>query len=64
MAIGGNVMDAVNASASYGAGSRAAFLLAVTFYVLGATLLVPVDARRRDDAPAGAPIPEAVVPSG
>jgi hypothetical protein len=38
------------------------------YFVVGALLLVPVDARRREDAPAGTPagvpIPEVVLPSG
>jgi MFS family permease len=55
VAIGGNLMDAANASLGYGAGPRAALALAIAYFVAGALLLVPVDARRREDAPTDAP---------
>jgi len=38
----------------------AALGLAIAYFVVGALLLVPVDARRREDAPAGSPAAEAV----
>ncbi len=51
---GGKLMDIVNGIAGYGSGPRAAFLLAVVFFVLGAILLRPVvEPRLRRDAPAG-----------
>ena len=51
---GGKLMDIVNGIAGYGRGPRAAFLLAVVFFVLGAILLRPVvEPRLRRDAPAG-----------
>lgn len=52
---GGKLMDIVNGLASYGDGPRAAFLLAVAYFAVGALLLRPVvePARRRDEpAPA------------
>ncbi len=51
VAIGGPLMDAVNRASGYGTGPRAAVALAVSYYVLGALLLRPVDERRREDAP-------------
>jgi MFS family permease len=60
VAIGGNLMDAANASLGYGAGPRAALTLAIAYFVVGAVLLVPVDARRREDAPAGSLVAEPV----
>ena len=50
---GGKLMDIVNGIAGYGTGPRAAFLLAVAFFALGAILLRPVvEPRARRDAPA------------
>lgn len=50
---GGKLMDVVNAAMTYGTGPRAAFLLAVVFFGLGALLLRPVvEPRSRRDAPA------------
>jgi MFS family permease len=50
---GGKLMDIVNGIAGYGTGPRAAFLLAVAFFALGAILLRPVvEPRGRRDAPA------------
>jgi MFS family permease len=49
---GGGLMDVVNATAGYGNGPRAAFLLAVVFFALGALLLRPVVEPRR-----AAPVP-------
>jgi MFS family permease len=40
--LGGKLMDIVNGVAGYGSGPRAAFLLAVSFFALGAILLRPV----------------------
>ncbi len=49
---GGKLMDIVNGIAGYGTGPRAAFLLAVAFFALGAILLRPVvEPRARRDAP-------------
>jgi MFS family permease len=59
LALGGAaVMDTVNNWLGYGAGPRAALLLGVFCYAVGAILLHPVVERRRDDGPdpAGAPI--------
>jgi MFS family permease len=53
---GGKLMDIVNGIAGYGTGPRAAFLLAVAFFALGAILLRPVvEPRVRRDAPAPVP---------
>ena len=50
---GGQLMDLVNDVAAYGDGPRAAFLLAVAYFALGALLLRPVvEPRSRRDAPA------------
>lgn len=50
---GGKLMDLVNGAVEYGAGPRAAFLLAVVFFALGALLLRPVvEPGSRRDAPA------------
>jgi Na+/melibiose symporter-like transporter len=50
---GGKLMDLVNGAVEYGAGPRAAFLLAVVFFALGALVLRPVvEPRSRRDAPA------------
>jgi MFS family permease len=49
------VMDPVNQALGYGLGPRAAFLVGVSFFVLGALFLWPVDERRREDVP----LPEA-----
>ncbi|MEO8207714.1 MAG: MFS transporter [Chloroflexota bacterium] len=48
--VGGKLMDIVNGVATYGDGPRAAFLLAVAFFALGAILLRPVvEPNRRGD---------------
>jgi len=53
LALGGAaVMDTVNALMGYGTGPRAALWLGVVCYAIGALLLVPVQERRREDAPA------------
>jgi MFS family permease len=53
LAVGGAaVMDTVNNWLGYGAGPRAALLLGVFCYVVGAILLHPVTERRREDVPA------------
>jgi Na+/melibiose symporter-like transporter len=55
LAVGGAaVMDTVNNWLGYGAGPRAALLLGVFCYALGAILLHPVVERRQEDAPAPA----------
>jgi Na+/melibiose symporter-like transporter len=52
LALGGaGVMDTVNHWLGYGAGPRAALLLGVGFYLLGALLLRPVVERRREPDP-------------
>ena len=60
---GGIVMDRVNAISGYGSGPRAAILVGVVAYALGALLLRPVDERRREAGPSPeaslAPEPEA-----
>jgi MFS family permease len=48
--LGGKLMDLVNAMAGYGTGPRAAFLLAVVLFALGALLLRPVVEPRRAEA--------------
>jgi UPF0716 family protein affecting phage T7 exclusion len=49
LALGGAaVMDTVNRWLGYGAGPRAALLLGVGFYIIGALLLKPVVERRRE----------------
>jgi MFS family permease len=48
--LGGKLMDLVNAIAGYGTGPRAAFLLAVVLFALGALLLRPVVEPRRQEA--------------
>ena len=57
VAIGGLVLDVVNASAGVGAGPRAAFLVGVAFYVVAGVLLRPVK------EPTGRAKAEAVVPA-
>ena len=53
LALGGAaVMDTVNNWLGYGAGPRAALLLGVFCYAVGAILLHPVVERRREDGPA------------
>jgi Na+/melibiose symporter-like transporter len=55
LAVGGAaVMDTVNNWLGYGAGPRAALLLGVFCYLVGAILLHPVVERRREDPPAPA----------
>jgi Na+/melibiose symporter-like transporter len=55
LAVGGAaVMDTVNNWLGYGAGPRAALLLGVFCYLVGAILLHPVVERRREDVPAPA----------
>ena len=51
---GAGVMDTVNNWLGYGAGPRAALLLGVFCYLVGAILLHPVVERRREDVPAPA----------
>jgi hypothetical protein len=43
-------MDTVNHVVGYGTGPRAALLLGVALYVLGALLLRPVVEKRREDS--------------
>jgi MFS family permease len=52
---GGPLMDAVNAALGYGQGPRVAFLLAVTYFALGALLLKPVVEPERQSAAAPEP---------
>ncbi|HEY7937879.1 MAG TPA: MFS transporter [Candidatus Limnocylindrales bacterium] len=47
LALGGTLMDAVDRSLGSGLGPRAAYGLAVAFFVIGGLLLRPVDERRR-----------------
>jgi MFS family permease len=47
LALGGTLMDAVDRTVGEGAGPRAAYALAVTFFVVGGLLLRPVDERYR-----------------
>ena len=54
---GGGLMDVVNAIGTRGDGPRAAFLLAVAFFAIGAVLLRPVDPRPRAIAAAPEPVP-------
>jgi Major Facilitator Superfamily. len=55
LAIGGSLMDVVGGPTSDGSGPRAALWMAVVLMGLGALLLRPVDARRREDLPLAAP---------
>jgi MFS family permease len=54
---GGKLMDIVNGVATYGDGPRAAFLLAVVYFAVGAVLLRPVvePAHSGQGRPAAAP---------
>jgi len=52
LAAGGRLMDVVNEVLGYGVGPRAAFLLAVGFFALGALLLRPVVEPSRGDGAA------------
>jgi MFS family permease len=59
---GGLVMDRVNEALGYGAGPRAALLVGVAAFALGALVLTPVDETRREAGPAppgDAPAPPA-----
>ncbi len=47
LALGGTLMDAVDRTVGEGAGPRAAYALAVAFFVVGGLLLRPVDERYR-----------------
>jgi MFS family permease len=58
----GLVMDRVNQAIGYGAGPRAAILVGVGSYAVGALLLRPVDERRREDSPVPAPSEVAAAP--
>ncbi len=53
LALGGTLMDAVDQSAGLGSGPRAAYGLAVVFFVVGGLLLRPVDEHYRPVEPAG-----------
>ena len=62
---GGLVMDRVNDALGYGAGPRAALVVGVIAFALGALVLTPVDETRREDVPAppdDAPPPDEAVP--
>ena len=56
---GGKLMDVVNKIGAYGDGPRAAFLLAVAYFVVGAILLRPVvePRSRRGDPVASTAVP-------
>jgi MFS family permease len=58
VAIGGTLMDLVGGPSQAGSGPRAALVLAVILFFVGAGLLRPVDERRREDVPQAAPEPE------
>jgi MFS family permease len=45
----GTLMDIVGGTSEAGSGPRAAFALAILFYVIGAIALRPVDERRREE---------------
>ncbi len=51
VAIGGTLMDLVGGPAQAGSGPRAALVLAVVLFGVGALLLRPVNERRREDLP-------------
>jgi MFS family permease len=51
VAIGGTLMDLVGGPTQAGSGPRAALLLAVVLFGVGALLLRPVNERRREDLP-------------
>jgi hypothetical protein len=53
LALGGTLMDAVDKSAGLGSGPRAAYALAVVFFVVGGLLLRPVDEHYRPVEPEG-----------
>ncbi|MFL5681503.1 MAG: MFS transporter [Chloroflexota bacterium] len=57
VAIGGSLMDVVGGEAKLGSGPRAALVMAVILFAVGALLLHPVDERRREDREA-APAPK------
>jgi MFS family permease len=63
--VGGIVIDALARAGLLSFGPRAAFLLAPLAFAIGAALLIPVDARRRDgDRPADAvPTPPDISPA-
>ncbi len=61
---GGLVMDRVNHLIGYGAGPRAAILVGVVAYGMGALLLRPVDERRRADVPVAVPAAPAAATTG
>ena len=58
VAIGGTLMDLVGGPSQAGSGPRAALVLAVLLFFVGAGLLRSVDERRREDVPLPAPEPE------
>ena len=49
LGLGGVLLDVVNGALGYGSGPRAAFVLAVLLYGVGAVFLRPVDERRREE---------------
>jgi MFS family permease len=51
VAIGGTLMDLVGGPTQSGSGPRAALVLAVVLFGVGALLLRPVNERRREDLP-------------
>jgi MFS family permease len=58
LGLGGVLLDMVNRLLGYGTGPRAAFVLAVVLYGVGAIFLRPVDERRRED-----PVPAIAAPA-
>jgi MFS family permease len=63
LAIGGTTMDLVSVAAGLEAGPRAAYALAVLYFLIGAVLLRPVDQRRREDLPASGALLESRTPT-
>ena len=49
LVVGGTLIDLVGGPTHAGSGPRVAFAVAISFYLLAAILLRPVDPRRRDD---------------
>ncbi len=69
VAFGGGLMDIVGGPSEAGSGPRAALVLAVVLFGIGALLLRPVDERRREDRDAAPGLPperlrEGVAPAG
>jgi MFS family permease len=58
LAVGGTLMDTVDRVVAEGAGPRAAYGLAVAFFIIGGLLLRPVDEHRRPVDEHGRPVDE------